>query len=201
MSRKTADNTYPIHDLIKDRWSPRAFSDKAVEPEKLQSILEAARWASSSMNEQPWAFVLATKDDPDNYNKLLDCLMEGNRVWAQHAPVLLLTMIKTRFDRNDKTNNHASHDLGLAIGNLVIQATHLGLSLHQMGGFFADKARERFNIPESHQPITAIALGYTGDVERLPENYQEMEKSPRSRKPLKDFIFGGQFGETHSLVK
>lgn len=201
MSRKTADNTYPIHDLIKDRWSPRGFSDKAVEPEKLQSILEAARWASSSMNEQPWAFVLATKDDPENYNKLLDCLMEGNRVWAQHAPALLLTLVKKRFDRNDKTNHHATHDLGLAIGNLVFQATELGLSLHQMGGFSADKAREQFNVPESYQPITAIALGYAGNVERLPENYQEMEKSSRSRKPLEDFIFGGQFGDTHPLVK
>lgn len=201
MRRKTADNTYPIHDLIKDRWSPRSFSDKSVEPEKLQSILEAARWASSSMNEQPWAFILATKDDPENYNKLLDCLMEGNRVWAQHAPVLLLTLAKNRFERNDKTNNHASHDLGLAIGNLVLQATHLGLYLHQMGGFSAEKARTNFDIPESYQPITTIAMGYAGNVEQLPEKYQAMETSARSRNPLKDFVFSGQFGDTHPLLK
>ncbi|MGH7236266.1 MAG: nitroreductase family protein, partial [Nitrospiraceae bacterium] len=136
---KPAQAQYPIHDLLQKRWSPRAFSGRAVEADKLRILFEAARWAPSSFNEQPWSFIVATKDDQANFDRLLRCLLEGNRAWARHAPVLRLSVAKLRFEEDGEPNRHAFHDVGLAVENLVIQATALGLVVHQMAGFDVQK--------------------------------------------------------------
>ena len=198
--QKLAETRYPIHELLRERWSPRAFADRMVEPEKLRSLLEAARWAPSSFNEQPWSFIVATKEHPGEYERLLSCLVEGNIRWAQHAPVLMLSVAKLAFERNQKPNRHAFHDVGLAVENMVIQATALGLAVHQMAGFHVDKARELFSIPDGHEPVAALVLGFPGDPAGLPEDLRERERAPRTRKPLESFVFSGQWGQSSPLV-
>lgn len=195
MSEKIAETQYPIDDLLKQRWSPLAFSQQKVEPEKLASLLEAARWAASSFNEQPWSFIVATKENPTEFERLLSCLVEANQVWAKNAPVLMITVAKLHFEKNGKENRHAFHDIGQAVSNLAVQATALGLYIHQMAGFDGSKARELYGIPEGYEPVTAIALGYGADAETLPENLQQRELAPRSRKPLASFIFTGSWGQ------
>ncbi|MGH7422711.1 MAG: nitroreductase family protein, partial [Candidatus Methylomirabilales bacterium] len=191
--QKLAETRYPIHELLRERWSPRAFADRMVEPEKLRSLLEAARWAPSSFNEQPWSFIVATKEHPGEYERLLSCLVEGNVRWAQHAPVLMLSVAKLVFERNQKPNRHAFHDVGLAVENLVIQGMVLGLFVHQMAGFHADRAREVYGIPEGYDPVAAMAIGYLDDPGRLPDDLREREVAPRIRKPLESFVFSGQW--------
>lgn len=183
---------FPVHPLIRRRWSPRAFSVRPVQAQTLRSLLEAARWAPSSYNEQPWAYLLASREDPEEFARLLSVLMEGNRAWAQHAPVLMLSVAKLQFDRDGQPNRHALHDVGLATANLVTQATSLGLFAHQMAGFDAKKARELFAIPEAWEPVAVIALGYSDGVDTPP--------APRSRKPLEDFVFAGRWGQPAPLV-
>lgn len=198
---KPAENQYPIHELIRRRWSPRAFSAQMVEPEKMRSLLEAARWAASCFNEQPWSFIVATKEKSDAFERLLGCLVKANVLWAQHAPVLMLSVARLNFERNGKPNRHAFHDVGLALGNLTVQATALGLSLHQMAGFDVAKAREQFNIPEGHEAVAAIALGYPGDEESLPDDLRERELGPRSRRTLESFVFSSEWGQTSPLLE
>ncbi len=190
---KPADAKYPINDLIKRRWSPRAFSAKMVEPEALQSLMEAARWAPSSFNEQPWSFIIATKADQIEYDRLLKCLVEFNQSWAKAAPVLMLSIARLNFEKNGKENRHAFHDVGLAAENLTIQAASLGLVVHQMAGFDLDKARETYHIPHSHSPVAAIAIGYPGDAQSLSEEIRKMESAPRTRKPLANFVFSQEW--------
>ncbi len=175
---KTAANDYPIHDLLKRRWSPRAFADRPVEPDKLHSLLEAARWAPSSFNEQPWAFVVATRDRPEDFDRVLGCLIEFNQGWAKAAPVLMLTFARLAFDRNGQPNRHAFHDVGLAMANLTVQATAEGLAVHQMAGIVPEKARAAFAVPEGWEPVAAAAVGYFGDPAALPEELRR-ENSPR----------------------
>jgi nitroreductase len=198
--QKAAETEFPVHDLIRLRWSPRAFSDRPVEPEKLRSLLEAARWAPSSFNEQPWAYLLATREDPKEFARLLSVLMEGNIVWTQRAPVLMLSVAKLNFERNDRPNRHAFHDVGLATANLITQATAMGLYVHQMAGFHVEKARELFAIPKGWEPVAAIALGYPGEPDSLPGSLRDRELAPRTRKPLKEFVFAGRWGQTSALV-
>ena len=197
---KPANTDFPVHDLLRRRWSPRAFADRPVEPEKLSSLLEAARWAPSSYNEQPWAYLLATREQPAEFARLLSVLVEGNIAWAQRAPVLMLSLARLNFERNGRPNRHAFHDVGLASENLVIQATAMGLAVHQMAGFQVDKAREVFNIPEGWEPAAAIALGYPGEADSLPEPLRTRELAPRTRKPLEQFVFAGRWGEVAPLV-
>jgi nitroreductase len=198
---KPAKTDYPIHDLLKERWSPRAFSNRTVEPDKLRTLLEAVRWAPSSFNEQPWSFIVAAKEDKPEFDRLLSCLVEGNIAWAQHAPLLMLSVAKLFFEKNGKENRHAFHDVGLAAENLVIQATALGLVVHQMAGFHVDKARELFGIPERFEPVAAIAIGYPGDPESLPPQLRERDLGPRTRKSLQEFVFTGRWGKVSPLVR
>ncbi len=198
---KPAETKYPINELIKQRWSPVIFDSKIVEKQKIASLLEAARWAASCYNEQPWTFIIATKENPTEYQRLLSCLVEANQVWAKNAPVLMISVAKNNFTHNEKPNFHALYDVGLAVGNLSIQAQELGLFLHQMGGFDAQKTRKLYQIPEDYTPIAAIALGYLGKIEDFPENLQTRELSPRSRKPLESFVFTGNWGEPSELIK
>ncbi len=197
---KPAQTDFPIDDLLRRRWSPRAFSDRPVEPEKLRCLLEAARWAPSSYNEQPWAYLVATREDPEEYARMLSVLAEGNIAWAQRAPVLMLSLARLNFERNGRPNRYAFHDVGQATANLVTQATALGLFVHQMAGFHAERARELFSIPAGWEPVAAIALGYPGDPESLPESLREREFAPRTRKPLEQFVFAGRWGQTSELV-
>ncbi|QIR35993.1 nitroreductase family protein [Tolypothrix sp. PCC 7910] len=200
MTQKLAPTEYPVHDFIRSRWSPRAFSDRAVEPEKLLSLLEAARWAPSSYNHQPWSFIVATKEDATEYNRLLSTLVEFNQGWAKNAPILILAVAKIRTD-DGKTNRHAFHDVGLALENLILQATSLGLFAHQIGGFNPDIAREKYQIPEDYEPATVVTVGYPGDPQNLPDGLRDRELAPRTRKPLTEFVFTGKWGHTSPLLK
>lgn len=192
---KPAETTYTINELLRRRWSPRAFADKPVETEKLHRLFEAARWAPSSFNEQPWSFIVALKANEEQHQRMVDVLVEGNRKWAANVPVLILSVAKLNFEKNDKENLHAWHDVGLAAMSLVVQATDLGLFVHQMAGFDREKARKTYKVPEDHQPVAVIAIGYPGDPEKLPKDLQEKEYSPRVRKPFSEFVFTGQWGE------
>jgi nitroreductase len=198
---KPADTKFPIHELLRRRWSPRAFSPQPVSPEVLGSLLEAARWAPSSYNEQPWAYLVATKENPQEFQRLLSTLVEGNRAWAQHAPVLMLSVAKKHFERNGQPNRHAFYDTGQATMSLIVQATDLGLSAHQMAGFSVEKARELFSIPPEWEPAAAIALGYPVEADAVPETLRAKESLPRSRKPLEDFVFSGTWKHASSLVR
>ena len=191
---KPAAPDHPIHELLVRRWSPRAFSDHLIEPDKIHSLLEAARWSASSFNEQPWSFLIATRDDEALFSKAVSCLFEANQSWAQTAPLLILTTSKKSFSHNNKPNRVYLHDLGLAIGSLSLQATAMGLALHQMAGVDVEKIRQLYDVPPDHDPITAIAVGYPGDPQQLPPKIREIEQSPRTRKSLSEFVFSGQFG-------
>ena len=192
---KPADTQYPIHDLIKRRWSPRAFSDQLVEAEKLRMLFEAARWAPSSNNEQPWRFIVATKDHETEWNRLLACLVEGNRKWASRAPALILSVASLNFQEDSTPNRHAFHDTGMAVENLVLQATALGLSTHQMAGFDVEKARADLKIPSGYEPVAMIAVGYPGDLASLSDRLRERELRPRSRQFISEWTFFGQWGD------
>lgn len=185
---------HPVHDLIHRRWSPRVFAERSVEPEALASVLEAARWAPSSFNEQPWRFIVAGRDDPETHQRLLDVLAPANRDWAKTAPVLMLSVAAMAFERNGKPNRHAFHDVGLASGQLALQATAQGLAVHFMAGFDADKAREAFAIPDGFEPVAAIALGYHADAAMLSGDGRANELTPRTRKPVDAFTYTRQWG-------
>jgi len=199
--RKVADANYPIHALLQERWSPRAFAATAVEPEKLRSVLEAARWSQSGGNMQPWAFIIATQQDqPEAFARMAECLMPGNAPWATLAPVLGIS-VASLLRQPGQPNRWAFHDVGLATQNLVIQASALGLHAHLMGGFSPDKARTAFDIPADHDAVAMFALGYLGDPASLPEKQREAESAPRTRRPLTDFVFTTRWGETSPLVE
>lgn len=192
LNKKVAKTDYPIMEEIANRWSPRAFDDRPVAEEVLFRLFEAARWSASSMNEQPWRFIYAFKGT-QAHDKITETLMEGNKTWAKAAPVLMITLVKTHIERNGAPNGAAKHDLGLAMGNLSIQATHEDIGLHQMGGFSASKATALFNVPEGYEPVTAIALGYFGDPDQLPDGLRDRELSERKRRSVSEFAYKGTF--------
>ena len=198
---KIAETQVPIHELIRRRWSPRAFSDLPVEPDKLLSLFEAARWAASASNEQPWAFLVASQQDSKNYEGMLGVLVDFNRGWAHKAPVLILTLAHIKFEKDGRPNRHAFYDLGQAAANLTLQATALGLTTRQMAGFNAEAARERLAVPEGWEPVSVIALGYPGDPDSLTEKLRQREIAPRQRKPLESFVFSGAWGHPAPIAQ
>jgi len=198
--QKPAFTNFPVHDLIRDRWSPRAFSDRPVEREVLASLFEAARWAPSSSNEQPWAFLVATKDHAENFAKTLSVLVEFNAGWARNAQALAIAVASLNFRSNGTPNRNAFYDTGAAVALLSVEATSRGLSVHQMAGFDHAKAKQVFGIPEGWEPIAALAIGYPGDPESLPEKLRDRELAPRTRKPLSEFVMSGQWGHTSPIV-
>lgn len=145
---------------ITKRFSPTTFTKQELNDEQMLTLFTAAGKAASSFNEQPWRFIYALKQDKEAFNNILNCLVEGNQEWAKNAAALVITVSKKNFTKNEKINAHNRHDLGLAVGNLSAQATAMGLHLHQMGGFSAEKAINSLNIPKGFEPVTAIALGY-----------------------------------------
>lgn len=198
---KLAETDTPIHELIGRRWSPRAFAPRAVEADKLRSVFEAARWAPSSRNEQPWAYLVATRDDAQGFDDLLGVLVEANRAWARSAPVLILALAHTRWSKDATPNRHGLYDLGQASATLAMQATALGLATHPMGGFDVQAARERFQIPSDWEPVSVIALGYPGSADDLPESLRERELAPRRRKPLGEFVMADRWGHPSPILE
>jgi nitroreductase len=173
--------------LILERWSPRAFADRDVDPADLAKIFEAVRWAPSSFNEQPWRFLMGSRGTK-TYEKIASALVPSNQLWALQAPVLILGVTKTRFSHNDTPNASAAHDLGAASAFLALQATALGLQVHQMAGFDREKAQEVFGIPEGYAPGSVIAVGYQGDPSNLNDRFVAGEVAPRTRKPLSEIV-------------
>jgi nitroreductase len=175
--------------IFHTRWSPRSFSDRDVDAIDLSRVFEAARWAASSYNEQPWRFLVGTRNSL-TYKKIFDSLGAPNHAWAGAAPVLILGAAKTTFSHNDSPNRVALYDLGAAASYLTLQAAALGLATHQMAGFDVDAARKAFEIPENYILGAVIALGYQGEPAALNhERLLAMEVAPRDRKPLKDIVF------------
>jgi nitroreductase len=197
---KLADTTYPIEPLLQQRWSPRAFADRPVEPEILRRLWEAARWSASCANQQPWYFIVATKEDAAEYARMLSCLRENNQQWAARAPVLMVSVAKLSFDANGQSNRYAFHDVGLAVANLIVQATALGVFVHQMAGFYPEKVRELYGVPEDFEPVAGIVLGYPGDPATLPEDLRQRELALRVRRPLDTFVFQNTWGQISPLV-
>ncbi len=199
--RPLNDVAKPIHELLRRRWSPRAFSDRRVEPETLRRVLEAARWSPSCFNEQPWSYLVATKDDPAEYERMLACLVEGNQKWAKSAPVLMVSVATHAFAHNGKPNRHAFHDVGAASAYLTMEAASLGLYVHQMGGFSIEKVRETYGVPPTAEPVAAIALGYLGDPQSLPDDLRKKELAPSPRKLLIDFVHAGAWGQNPAWIQ
>jgi nitroreductase len=177
-----------IHQVIKERYSTVAFSSRNIEEEKLASLFEAARWAPSSFNEQPWRFIVGVKGKDENYQKLYDCLFEANQDWAKYASVLVLSIALKNSPVTGKPNRFAQYDTGMAVGNLLAQATGLNLYVHQMGGFSVDKIRENFELSEKYEVMSLMAIGYKGEIELFPENLKEREQKERYRKPINEIL-------------
>lgn len=185
-----------VHELIRERWSPHAFSSAPVSREALNVLFEAAHWAPSSWNEQPWRFVVANvSDDPEGHARIAATLMPANAAWALRAPVLMIVAAKTALTHNGAPNPTASYDVGQAVALLSVQATSFGLALHQMGGFDRERARALLGIPEGYEPVVALALGYPGDAGELSPELRAREAAPRTRRPIAELVFGGRWGE------
>ena len=199
MNIKKAATDHPILQVLADRWSPYGFENRPVSETDLCSLFEAARWAASSYNEQPWNYLVATRENPAEFERLLSCLVEANQAWAKEAPVLVLGIVSLRFGRNNQDNRAAVHDLGLAAGNLLAEATTRGLSVHHMIGILPDKARELYQIPEQFEAWTAMAIGYKADPAKLPDALRERDMALRQRKPLNKFVFTGRWGHPMAL--
>lgn len=184
-----------LHPLIAGRWSPRSFADEPVEEETLARLFEAARWAPSSWNDQPWSYVLARRSDPDWFDALGGLLSSGNS-WALEAPVLALSVVRTRLRRDDRPNRHAWHDVGAASENLFLQAFDEGLVMHEMAGFDREAARDLLGLPEEEEPCAMIAIGHPGReaLRRAGEGGAD-----RSRRPLEAFVFEGGWDEPADL--
>lgn len=181
---------------IEARWSPRAFDHTPVTLAEIRPLLEAAGAAPSAMNEQPWRFVVASKsENPEGHRALADALVEGNRVWAEKAPVLIAAIAKLKYDRNGNPNPTAVYDLGQAVAYFSLQATDNGLYLHQMGGFDPVKAVENLSIPEGFQPVVFLAVGHLGDANTLPEPLKQRELSRSGRHEVTKIAYNGSFGE------
>ncbi|HKJ02583.1 MAG TPA: nitroreductase family protein [Longimicrobiales bacterium] len=192
---KYADTTVPVTPEIRRRWSPRAFDDRVVSDDDLRVLLEAARWAPSSYNEQPWRFIVARRENEEQFEQLLGCLTPKNQEWARKAPILLLTVASRVFHRNGKPNRHAFHDVGLAMGNLLNQASAMGIYVHQMAGIDPDRARDRYRVPEEFDVVAGVAVGYLGDPEELDDSSRrESETRERSRRGLEELVFQETWG-------
>lgn len=190
---KRASTNHEILDLLARRWSTRAFAGKTLDWPTLARLFEAARWAPSSGNGQPWSFLYALKQECEEFDKLASVLVPGN-AWAKEAGALVLSV--AQLDREPgKPNRHAWHDVGLATENLMIQATSMDVAVHAMGGFDGHKARELFAIPERWDPVAMLAIGFPGDPEQLNEDLKKKDLAPRLRRPVEEFVFQGKWGE------
>lgn len=191
--QKSNQIEHPVSDLIKNRKSIRAFSRQLIEPERINSLFEATRWAPSSTNEQPWVYLYATRDQIDLWDKLFSCLNEGNKMWAKDAPLLILSLARRNFTKYGVVNEYAMYDLGGANSFLSLQAVELGLQVRQMAGFHHDKVIELLNVPATFNVGVFIAVGYPGDPETLPEKLKLREAAPRERIIQQEFVMNRTF--------
>jgi len=192
---KTNQNILP---LLKQRWSPRAFSEKPVTDKQLQRLFEAARWAPSASNEQPWAFIVGKKGD-STYDKIFSSLVEFNQLWCQFAPILILSFARKNTHKSDSENLYRQYDVGQAVAHLSIQAQEEGLCIHQMAGLDLKKTEELFNVPDEYEAVTAIAIGFIGAPEILHPNLKKLEYLERERAGAKSFVFTGEFGKPSEI--
>src|SRR5215203_7059881 len=188
-----ANTVFPINELIKKRWSARAFTTKSVEKVKLLSILEAARWAPSSNNEQPWRYIVFTNECLDKLEKAQEVLLEFNS-YAKRAPILICAITKKTYSDKRTHNRLYFHDLGAANENMFLEAFNQGLIMHEMGGFDVNKARQIFNIPEDFEVGIMIAIGYQDTYHVLPDRLRDKAFTPRVRKPLSEIAFIEKMG-------
>jgi nitroreductase len=196
MLKKPAETLRDVHPLIRDRWSPRAMdAGRPVSRDDLISVLEAGRWAASSNNVQPWRFIVATSDRPEAHAKALDGFIVRNQRWAKLAPVLIIVLARKVNDEG-AANGAAHYDTGAAVAQMVLQATALGLSVHQAGGIEKDKIRAAYQVPDDTDILVAFALGYQADASVLPDDLADREKAPRARKSLSDIVYTDTYGET-----
>ncbi len=191
---KEAKTKFEIHPLLKQRWSPRAFSDKTVRKAQLQRLFEAARWAPSGMNEQPWRFIVGFKGD-DTYHNIYESLVEFNRLWARFAPVLVVSLGKKVYTGKEEINPSYNYDVGQAVAHLSFQAMNEGLYVHQMGGYDPAQIVSRFSVPAKYKPETVFAIGHIGESYMLHPNLKPMEEAGRERKGFDELVFTGKFGE------
>jgi nitroreductase len=178
-----------ILEIIQERWSPYSFSPAPVEDFKLKAMFEAAGFAPSCINEQPWMFVYATRDDREVFHSFIGFLAEGNKVWAKDAYAIVISMARTKFSFSGKPNRFAFHDTGMAVSNLLLQGTALDVYVHQMGGYSTEKVKEYFKLGPDVEPVAMMAVGYLGDGSSLPPELQKRDEKRRPRKFVKDFVF------------
>ena len=197
---KPAETSVAINNLIRDRWSPRSFLDKPVPKELLVSLFEAARWAASCNNSQPWRYIIATSDDSEEYERMQSCVNERNQRWTRLAPVIGFVCAYKMMGNGKPSPTHF-YDTGMASAQLLMQATEHGLVVHQMAGILRDNVRETYAVPEDTDIVCGFGLGYQGEADLLPEELPEREVQPRVRQALSDFVFTGKFGETSPIVK
>jgi nitroreductase len=176
-------------ELITQRYSPFAFTDKDITDEEIQKFLEAARWAPSCFNEQPWRFLIAPKRNPTVYEKLFECMFDGNKAWAASAPVLMLVCAKRNFSHNNKPNNYHQFDTGMAMQNFILFALECGVYVHQMAGFDHEMAARNFEISDEYTILSIAVIGYPGDITQLPEEILKRANRPRVRKAINEIVF------------
>ena len=194
--KKPAITEQPIHSIISDRWSSRAYDpDQLVSQESFLSLMEAARWSPSCMGEQPWQFISFHKKDATSWTQALNCLSVGNQNWAMDASILILACARQSFSNNEKPNRWNQYDTGAACENICLQATSLGLVAHQMGGFDVEKSRQLFQIPGQYDLMSFIAIGYPLAEEKISAEALVKEKEARKRKPLREIFYTNQWGK------
>ena len=201
MFEKKAITSVPINSLLAARWSGRAYDpDKKVEAELLLSLLEAARWAPSCYGDEPWRFIVCDKhSNKDAWEKAFNCLVEGNQSWAKDVPVLILGVADTVLSKTGKPNRWGEFDTGAATMSLCVQATELGLMVHQMGGYDPQVARDVFHIPDQFTPLSMIAIGYQLDLDKMSSEQLEREQSPRHRGSVHEKFFNGDWSVPISI--
>ena len=197
MLDRPATTNVPIHDLLKRRWSPRAFDpNRPVTREQLKVLLEAGRWAPSCNGDEPWRYLIWDKArDPQGWQKAYDCLNENNKKWVKNVPLLMMSCAGSAFEATGKPNRWTQHDTGAASVSMALQAVAMGLIIHQMGGWDAEKARAAFSIPPEYTPMAMIAVGYQASPDILDDETKAKELRPRGRKPLAERFYEGGWGK------
>ncbi|MEM7112766.1 MAG: nitroreductase family protein [Chloroflexota bacterium] len=196
---KSAQTAHPIHDLLQERWSPRAFSGESIDKKTLTKLLEAARWAPSAFNSQPWRFIVAMRDDSEAFETMRGCLMPGNQRWTGETAVLIILAAQLQDEPGGKKRYLNYFNAGLAVAQMTIEAAANGLHTHQMAGIDRDKIRETYGVPEEFAPLVGIAIGKLGDAASLPDDLRARENGDRTRKPLSEIAFAGAWGQAADL--
>ena len=194
--REPAKTRQPVMELIARRWSPKAFGPEVPSGNELASMFEAGRWAPSCFNNQPWRYLVTTRNDPGAFSRALACLTEKNASWVRNAPLLAFQVMRETFEYNGKPNPWSGFDCGLAMAQLIIQAEFMGWSVHVMAGFSRDRVRETFGVPEGFKPLVAFVIGREGDPHSLPPHFMEEETAPRERKELEETVFSDSWGKS-----